>query len=97
MLCSPHTVFVVVCSPTNGAVTLLSCVLHGNNRLQQVTAQTIKTTVLTSQRQDSSTDVHTIVEHPNQEGDTMTVQELLDLGLKLSMAEKFSQSLPCES
>ena len=78
MLCSPHTVVVVVCSPTNGRHNIIDLVHHGNNKLQQVTAQTIKATVLTSQHQDATSDVHTIVEHPNQEGDRMTVQEPLD-------------------
>ena len=78
MLCSPHMVVVVKCSPTNGRHNIIDLVLHGNNRLQQVTAQTTKAAVFTSQRQDPSSDAHTIVEHPNQEGDTMTVQEALD-------------------
>ena len=42
----------------------------------------------------SRRDVHTTVEHPNQELDMITVQEPLDEGLKLSMAGTFSQSLP---
>ena len=78
MLCSPHTVVVVACSQKNGRYNIIDLVLHGNNRLQQVTAQTQRPTVLTRQRQDTSIDVHTIVEHPNQEGDTLTVQEPLD-------------------
>ena len=66
------------CSLTNERHNVIDPVHYGNIRLQQVTAQTNKATVLTSQHQDSSSDVHTIVEHPNQEGDTMTVQEPLD-------------------
>ena len=84
----------VVCSPTNGRRNIIDLVLHGNSRLQQVTAQTINTTGLTSQCQDSSSDVHTIVEHPTQEGDMITVQEPLDYGRKWSVAGTFSQSLP---
>ena len=50
MLCSPHTVVVVACSPTNGRYHIIDLVLHGNNRLQQVTAQTQQPTVHTRQR-----------------------------------------------
>ena len=43
MLCSPHTVVVVVCSPTNGAYNIIDLVNLGNIRLQQVTTQTMGT------------------------------------------------------
>ena len=34
MLYSPHTVVVVVCSPTNGRHNIIDLVHHGNSRLQ---------------------------------------------------------------
>ena len=37
MLCSPQTVVVVICSPTNGRHNIIDLVHHGNNRLRQVT------------------------------------------------------------
>ena len=50
MLCSPHTIVVVACSLTNGRYHIIHLVLHGNNRSQQVTAQTQQPTVHTRQR-----------------------------------------------
>ena len=47
MLCGPHTAVVVACSPTNGRHNIIDPVLHGNIRLQQVTARTKQTTVHT--------------------------------------------------
>ena len=61
---------------------------------QQVFSTGNHATVHTGQQLTHRPGVHKIVEHPNQPGDMITVQEPMDYRLKLSMAGTFSPSIP---